>query len=67
MIDETSVDVLAFTCIAFEFSDSAGGGLLLLGAFTAQMAFDDARLLAKMREGFLCVITVIQADQAPAF
>ena len=37
MIDETSVDVLAFACVAFEFPDSAGGGQPLFGAFTARL------------------------------
>lgn len=52
MIDETSVDVLAFACVAFEFPDWAGGGQLLFGAFAAQIAFDDEGLLAKVREVF---------------
>ena len=36
MIDETSVDVLAFACVAFEFPDSAGGDQPLFGAFAAR-------------------------------
>ena len=57
MIDETSVNVLAFACVAFEFPDSAGGGQPLFGAFAAQIAFDDEGLLAKVRKVFLRVVT----------
>ena len=67
MIDETSVDVLAFACVAFEFPDSAGGGQPLFGAFAAQIAFDDEGLLAKVRKVFLRVVTAVQPDQATSF
>ena len=52
MIDETSVDVLAFACVAFEFPDSAGGGQPLFGAFAAQIAFDDEGLLGQSAQSF---------------
>ena len=63
MIHETSINVLAVAAL-LQVPDPAGCGQPLLGAFTAQVAFDDEELFAEVREVFLRIVAAVQPDQA---
>lgn len=63
MIDEPGINVLAVAAL-LQIPDPSGGGQPLLGAFTAQVAFDDEELFAEVREVFLRIVAAVQPDQA---